>query len=589
MMLRRLLWPFRTGLARRLTIINITALLPLLLLAALLTRELFKEYESNQARAALGMTVRAAEPEINLIRAARTVTETLAAIAPGVLQDSESCQRIMDMAAASHPDFSLVGYIREDGMMSCGSHGRSYDFADSELLARMSEGGGTQIALARVGPVSGVPVLSVPSPVIGPDGERNGMIVVSVPQHILHTGREETTIGPPAAPEGLVTFDREGQLLTTSVIVSRALQLMPQGRELSDLAKIGSASFLDTDFTGTERNYAVVPLTSELFLLGVWNRETRSGLAALRVSPFLIFGLVLISCFTAATLAADRLVTRHVRSLASAMEAFASGARQSYRSTLHDPPAEIAVLAEAYDLMTETIQREEAELEDLLREKEYLLREVHHRTGNSMQLIASILRMHIRETQDPVQKGVLDHLYGRVMILSTVHLGLYRTSGVSSLDMQRLFNDVISRVDLLHSRPERSRRVLAEIESLSLPPQQAVPMALMLSEVLPAFYSAYSETETDPVVVHLSMKSDHAAVFAIDGPAGALPRLNGTDGTVPSQIGARLLRNFVRQLDGEMDLISLSPERLRFEMKFLARSPQSMAEAEAPATAQAAG
>ncbi|WP_158617268.1 sensor histidine kinase [Falsigemmobacter faecalis] len=580
-MLRRFLWPFRTGLARRLTTINILALLPLLLLAALLTRELFKEYESNQARAALGMTVRAAEPEINLIRAARTLSETLAAIAPGVLRDEDSCRRIMDLAAASHPDFSLVGYIGEDGMMTCGSHGREYNFAGTDLLARMTQSGGAQTTLARVGPVSGVPVLSVPSAVMRPDGTPGGLIVVSVPQHVLHTDRIKSDDEPSEVPEGLLTFDSEGQLLTTSVVVPRALQLMPQGRELSELAQMGSVSFLDTDFTGTERSYAVVPLTSELFLLGIWNREAGSGLAALRVSPFLIFGLVLISCFTAATLAADRLVTRHVRSLASAMEAFASGSRQSYRSTLHDPPAEIAVLAEAYDLMTETIQREEAELEDLLREKEYLLREVHHRTGNSMQLIASILRMHIRETRDPVQKGVLDHLYGRVMILSTVHLGLYRTSGVSSLDMQRLFNDVISRVDLLHSRPERNRSVVAEIETLSLPPQQAVPMALMLSEVLPAFYSAYSDEEADPVVVHLSMTSDHNAVFAIDGPAGALPRLNGTDGTVPSQIGARLLRNFVRQLDGEMDLISLSPDRLRFEMKFTARAPQSSAEDEA--------
>ncbi|RWY43079.1 sensor histidine kinase [Falsigemmobacter intermedius] len=587
MMLRRLFWPFRTGLARRLTITNIMALLPLLMLAALLTRELFKEYESNQARAALGLTVRAAEPEINLIRAARTLSATLAAIAPDVLRSDEDCARVMDLAAASHPDFSLVGYISEDGMMRCGSGGRQYDFAGSDLLARMTESGGTNIALARVGPVSGVPILSVPSPVIGTDGDRDGMIVVSIPQHVLHIKREDLGDDSAPVPEALLTFDNEGQLLTTSVVVSRALELLPQGRELLDLTHMGNTSFLDTDYTGTDRSYAVVPLTRELFLLGVWNSEARSGIAALRISPFLIFGLVLISCFTAATLAADRLVTRHVRSLASAMEAFASGSRQSYRSTLHDPPAEIAVLAEAYDMMTETIQREEAELEDLLREKEYLLREVHHRTGNSMQLIASILRMHIRETEDPVQKGVLDHLYGRVMILSTVHLGLYRTSGVSSLDMQRLFNDVISRVDLLHSRPERSRSVVAEVESLSLPPQQAVPMALMLSEVLPAFYSAYSDEDADPVVVHLSMKSDHDAIFAIDGPAGALPRLNGTDGTVPSQIGARLLRNFVRQLDGEMDLITLSPERLRFEMRFVARAPQSLSEAD-PSSGEAA-
>ena len=76
----------------------------------------------------------------------------------------------------------------------------------------------------------------------------------------------------------------------------------------------------------------------------------------------------------------------------------------------------------------QTILREEAQLEDALRQKEHLLREVHHRTGNSLQLIASIMRMHMRQEQSDTARPILQGLHDRVMALATVHMGLYQLS-----------------------------------------------------------------------------------------------------------------------------------------------------------------
>jgi len=89
------------------------------------------------------------------------------------------------------------------------------------------------------------------------------------------------------------------------------------------------------------------------------------------------------------------------------MLAFTDGARNLPPLRLDQPPAEIASLADTYATMTATILRDEADLEDLVHEKEGLLREVHHRTGNSLQLIASILRMHLRENPSDEVRAVL--------------------------------------------------------------------------------------------------------------------------------------------------------------------------------------
>lgn len=574
--LRQFIWPFRSGITRRLAIINIVALLPMLVLCVMLTQALMRAINDNQAQAALGLTIRAADGEIRLISAAQVLARTLSETPIEVLKNPELCRTVIDAVARAQQEFSLIGYIAEDGQMRCASQGRVFDFTGTELLSNMNKTPGLTTQLERFGPVSGVPILSISHPVLQPDGTRDGVITVSVPQHVLRSDQPihlEKDVSP-ALPDALLTFDKDGQLLTSSVEVSDALTLLPRDHSLADLTRIGTASFVGEDHNGDKHSYAVVPLTSDLHLIGVWQNDLRASPLSLRASPYLVFVLTVVIGFIAASLAADRLVIRHMRSLVRSMTEFSGGVRHKYLTVLQDPPDEIAILVEAYDKLTGTIQHEEALLENLLREKEYLLREVHHRTGNSMQLIASILRMHSRETTDPDQRAVYDQLYGRVMILSTVHLSLYRSSGIGQLDMQRLITDVISRIDMLNGGNSGERAASAEIAPLSLSPQQAVPLALLLSELLPAFY-AEQKAGSEPIQLTLFETGDGQATLAVTGSLDALARLNGTDGSVPSHIGARLLRNFVRQLDAVMELTPTNDHRLTFTINFVMRLPVS--------------
>ena len=220
--------------------------------------------------------------------------------------------------------------------------------------------------------------------------------------------------------------------------------------------------------------------------------------------------------------------------------------------------------------MTETILRDEADLENLLHQKAELLREVHHRTGNSLQLIASILRMHLRENPDDAVRQVLENLLERVMSLSTVHLGLYRIAGSPEVAVDALIAEVIAKVDMLHSRSGRTTTIETDLAPLPLATHQAVPLALLLAEVLAAFLADAADASPLRVRVRLQAEPGKAAVLSVSGPQSAEVRLTGSGGSAPEVIAARLIRGFVRQLDGESAL-ERDGDLLEFSVGFTVR------------------
>ncbi len=561
---------FGAGLVRRFAIVNLVALLPLAILAGVQTRDLVTENAGSISRAAMARTVQAAQREIKLIGAAQSLAHTLAALAPRVVSDRAACVRMMDEAAGAYPEFSLIAYIPMSGLMTCASGGRTYDFAGNPFFARLAAVNEPRLVLNPSGPVSGYAVLGASAPVRDPGGSQLGIITVSVPHQAVVAQDPLASDTLNEKPVALITFDRDGTILTHSVDLAVATSLIPDGRSLAGMARGGAHTFAEASPDGSHRVFSVTPITSELFLLGVWSPAEDSALIDPSIAPWLLAVLMVLSGLLAAAFAAERLVIRHIRSLSAAISAFAAGARRMPQPDLDDPPAEIAELADVYAAMTETILRDEADLENLLHQKAELLRELHHRTGNSLQLIASILRMHLRENPDDAVRQVLEHLLERVMSLSTVHLGLYRIAGSPEVEVSALIADVISKVEALHSRSGRPTTIEHNLHPLSLATQQAVPLALLLAEILSAFLA--DAADDSPLLIRVALEAEPGkmATLSVSGPPSARVRLTGSGGGAPDVIAARLIRSFVRQLDGEAELTADAP-LLEYSVAFTIR------------------
>ncbi|MES2435491.1 MAG: sensor histidine kinase [Pseudomonadota bacterium] len=548
--------PFYQRLGARLALMAAVAMLPLGFLGLVQTQAANSESEQRAYQAIMDETTRAAAPEIRLIQAAQVMVATLAQSVAPVLADTAACRRLMAAVAAQEPALSLVGYVPLSGKMTCASNGKDFDFSDNPRFLRVAQLDHPGFSVNPKGPVSGVSVLGVSHPVYDGKGVRIGFVSASMPHQALEDIGALVADASPRDPLALLTFDGEGTVLTSSVGLDHAPFNVPVDKTLKDLAAEGAHTFLARSVAGEQRIFSVVPMADGLFVLGSWSRAETVVVLGYNISPYVFPLLMWLAAMCVALLGAETLVARHMRHLGRAMTAFAGGDRKRVALDLSGSPAEIIALGRSYEVLTETILHDEAELENMLRQKEILLREVHHRTGNSLQLIASIMRIHIRQEQSVAVRAILEGLHDRVMALATVHMGLYETAGQKDVKMDALFSGVIRQISGLGKQAKKKPQIATDFEPIQLIPDQAVPLALLLTELLAGMPA--SEAQIGQVEVSLRLlEGQQKARLHIKGPASL--GTAASDQPTPTAIGTQLVRGFAQQIGGAVSVAN-TPE-----------------------------
>ena len=543
------------GLGLRLAVMMLMALLPLGLLSLAQTRSALSQAEEGQRLAAMAETLRTAAPDLQRIRDAQAAVEFLSQATEALLRDPAQCRALLRDLASSHPLWDVISYIPPSGIVECSSTGERNDLSRDVVADRILRSKKPQVFTTR-----------------RPENLSDSILIVSHPARVgtrdlgqfsvvlRHAPRELPQINIDLFPGlkaliSLTSFDQTGTILTSTLGHEKANSALPKDLSLLRLVAQGEQSFFAYDNDDQRRLFTVISLPGQIYLLGTWHIESISFANFSWLNPYVAPILMFLFGLGAAIYGAQRLVVRHLRKLAFAMRSFTFGKRALDDLKLDDPPLEIAYLADAYRTMTETILHDEAELENLVRQKEELLREVHHRTGNSLQLIASIMRMHRRETSDPEIHALLDNLYDRVMSLSTVHLGLYRISGLSEVSVDQLLGEVISKIDAVYARKGQKGRLETALQPITLTAQQAVPLALLLAEVLA---NADLDNHNQPLTVRLEAQDQGHAHMILSLPPSLRDLLQGQREGAAAQISSRLIRSFTQQLEGEMKLREVS-------------------------------
>ncbi|GLS85237.1 histidine kinase [Cypionkella aquatica] len=529
-------------------------MLPLGLLGLVQSQSANSQSQQRANLAVMDETMRVATPQISLILAAQTIASTLSksVVLAGILNDAARCEELMKRVAADEPALSLVGFVPLSGKMTCSSEDKDFDLSESATVKKVMASALPAFSVNSKGAVSGVSVLSVTHPVIDLDGKRLGFIAISMPHHALReigaaAKDADTTAAVEKDPLVLLTFDADGTVLTSSVGLAAAPFSLPANASLKQLAATEAHTFLGRSVQGERRIFSVVKMADGLFLLGSWGQPGGFTVLGQDISPYVFPVLMWLVAMVVALLGAESLVARHMRLLGGAMTAFAGGNRKRMVLDLARSPAEIREIGRCYDILTETILHDEAELENMLRQKEILLREVHHRTGNSLQLIASIMRIHMRQEKSPAVRAILEGLHNRVMALATVHTGLYETAGQKDVRMDALFSGVIRQISGIANQSKKKLDITTDFEPIQLIPDQAVPLALLLTELLAGM--AASDEQAGRIEVSLRVLADEQkARLQIKGPAvlGA----TAVDHQTSTTIGAQLVRGFAQQIGG---------------------------------------
>jgi two-component sensor histidine kinase len=135
-------------------------------------------------------------------------------------------------------------------------------------------------------------------------------------------------------------------------------------------------------------------------------------------------------------------------------------------------------------LRAKEIERSNELLRESLLDKETLLREIHHRVKNNLQVIAGLLRLQARLVTDPSAHSALSDMGNRVRAIAEIHQTLYSSADLARVDMSEFASQLAKNLlSVYEVDPERVRLQL-EVASASLDIGLAVPCGLMLNELI---------------------------------------------------------------------------------------------------------
>jgi two-component sensor histidine kinase len=389
-------------------------------------------------------------------------------------------------------------------------------------------------------------------PVAAEEGGHLGYIGMALP-HAALGGQAPSSTGVPAEVPDFVTLNDKGVVLTASVGLDAVGEVLPAGMNLRERMGEEHVGFTARTAQGQERFYAMVPLIpGQLFALGSVPARNALILGPVSVfTPFMLVALMLAGSLVVAWFAAERLVTRYIRRLGRAIRAFASGSRVVGDLDMDRAPAEIREVGQAFLRMTDTILHDEAELEDTVHQREVLLREVHHRVKNNLQLIASIMNMQMRRAKSPETKALMKGLQERVMSLATVHKELYQTSGLTDVRADELLGDLVRQIVGMASAPGRTFGIETNFAPIPLAPDQAVPLSLLLTEGLTNAikYAAPEPGTTSPRIALRFARSGEGRVELVIANSAPVTGPASSEGT---GLGSQLVNAFASQLGGEV-------------------------------------
>jgi two-component system, sensor histidine kinase PdtaS len=538
------------------------ALLPLGLLSAYQVRSLMSEAQARSEAAILGETLLAIAPDAGLIRDGRTAAAAMAVPLAAIDLDPALCSDLMrKLIEQTSTAYSFAAFVPVDGQVVCSSNGQTLDLSDSPRLAAMLIAPKADVAVIRNGQASGTSVLAFGHPVFDTTGKFIGYVSLSMPHTVLESATPSDwtvkQIGGDV-PVSLITFDLAGNILTSSTGLDNAPQDLPADRTLVDLAQTALGTFSAFSVDGQTRVYAVAPIIEgTLFTLGSWPATEMRATTALFLSPYLPTVLMWVVTLMVAILAAERLVARHIRVLRRSITAFARGGRTYSDVELPGAAAEIRDVADAFLKMTDTILRDEAELVDMVHQREVLLREVHHRVKNNLQLIASIMNMQMRQARSPETRTLMKNLQDRVMSLATIHRELYQTSGLTDVRADELLAHIVRQILNMASGPGRLFDLVNDFDLLHLTPDQAVPLSLLLTEALTNAikYAGIDRDVAGPSAVprlNISLKRQgdiRAVLSVVNSVATTAPPRSPEEG---SGLGSQLIAAFAKQLAAEI-------------------------------------
>lgn len=197
----------------------------------------------------------------------------------------------------------------------------------------------------------------------------------------------------------------------------------------------------------------------------------------------------------------------------------------------------------------------EEQVRTSLREKEVLLKEIHHRVKNNLQIVSTLLDLQSEHTDDPQALTMFRESRGRVKSMALIHERLYRAHDVARVDFAEYTRQLADDLYRAYKASDDDVRLDVDIDIPALAMDIAIPCGLLLNELMSnCFKHAFVETGEGAIRVALYREGDATNVLIVSDTGPGFPA--GTDFRHTTSFGLQLVVTLVDQLNGEISLVS---------------------------------
>lgn len=546
--LRRPRWGPATTIRVRLGLALALALLPVLLLGAAQSVLSFN-HETLEAKSALQAAAqRSAATTKARMEAAGVLLETLSPNSVGL-----NCAHRLHDISGRLPGYANLIRFDAIGRVVCSAESVPADpeRRNRAWFARLPQDRGMTVVSRPGVDYAAEPAILAAVRSSRPDGSFDGALAAVMPLSAMRP-----VLDDPSLPRGaeVAIADRFGHILSTTS--AKAFPPLPPAWAEKALSGNGTMAYAK-DREDRSRVFSIAPLVGdELFV--VLSAPSQGLVSWARLNPLsgVVFPLLaFLLALTTVMLVSEQAVIRWIAYLQRVAAIYARGRFTVRPLAAERAPPEIRDLAETLDAMAATIVARDRSLHESLAHKDGLMREIHHRVKNNLQVISSLLSMQERSLSDPAARQAMSDTRQRITALALIYRALYQGPDLKRVDLGPFLEELTAQLLVGDMAPHPTIATEMHADPLIIDPDKLAPLALFSVEAITNAQKHGLAARGGLLRVEFRVMGPEAELIISDD--GGVSR--GAEATPPDVVdrkgvGRTLMTAFGRQLRGKVSV-----------------------------------
>ncbi|MGK0138506.1 MAG: two-component sensor histidine kinase [Algoriphagus sp.] len=205
---------------------------------------------------------------------------------------------------------------------------------------------------------------------------------------------------------------------------------------------------------------------------------------------------------------------------------------------------------ELLQVKNEKIEKQSDLIQTSLTEKETLLREIHHRVKNNLQIISSLLNIQSSNIEDPDVLSSIKEGQSRVQAMSLIHQNLYQSVHINDVDIQNYLKELVNYLSDMFTGTDKSVQVVIDAKDIKFDIDTAIPLGLIVNELVSNAYK-YAFKKRDKGKIKIAIKAVNEVDYElhVDDDGEGLP--DDFDPKKSKSLGLKLVKILSKQLRGK--------------------------------------